>query len=398
MRCHGLFDAPPRCRFPETSTTHRHPSSVITIRRRRGPHGRRTRLDEPASNGWKRWGPYLSERQWGTVREDYSPGGTAWEALSHDAARSRAYRWGEDGLFGISDDQQILCFALALWNGRDPILKERLFGLTNSEGNHGEDVKECYYYLDATPTHSYLKALYKYPQRAFPYAAARRGEPPTRQGRSGVRADRHRRVRRATAISTWSRNTRSSSPSDICIRITVHNRGPEDRGPCTCCRSCGSATRGRGAIRSASPSWRWTATSSCAESEALGTYRLYREGDAPWLFTENETNGRRLFGRRKPAVISRTRSTSSSSTATQAAINPQRRGTKAAAHYRLEIPAGGHAVVRLRLSADAHDDPFAGFDAPDRPASAGGRRLLRPAAERPHRAISDSCSGRRWPA
>src|SRR5881398_1713667 len=119
---------------------------------------------------WWRWGPYLSERQWGTVREDYSPGGTAWEALSHDAARSRAYRWGEDGLFGISDDMQNLCFALALWNGRDPILKERLFGLTNSEGNHGEDVKECYYYLDATPTHSYLKGLYKYPQRAYPYA------------------------------------------------------------------------------------------------------------------------------------------------------------------------------------------------------------------------------------
>ena len=128
------------------------------------------RLDEPAGNGWKTWGPYLSERQWGTVREDYSPGGTAWDSLSHDAARSRAYRWGEDGICGISDDQQTLCFALALWNGRDPILKERLFGLTNSEGNHGEDVKECYYYLDATPTHSYLKALYKYPQREFPYA------------------------------------------------------------------------------------------------------------------------------------------------------------------------------------------------------------------------------------
>ena len=126
------------------------------------------RLDEPAGNGWKSWGPYLSERQWGTVREDYSPGGTAWDSLSHDASRSRAYRWGEDGILGISDDQQTLCFALALWNGRDPILKERLFGLTNSEGNHGEDVKESYYYLDATPTHSYLKGLYKYPQRGSP--------------------------------------------------------------------------------------------------------------------------------------------------------------------------------------------------------------------------------------
>ena len=128
------------------------------------------RLDEPAGTGWKMWGPYLSERQWGTVREDYSPGGTAWDSFSHDAARSRAYRWGEDGIMGISDEQQTLCFAVALWNGRDPILKERLFGLTNSEGNHGEDVKEAYYYLDATPTHSYLKGLYKYPQQQFPYA------------------------------------------------------------------------------------------------------------------------------------------------------------------------------------------------------------------------------------
>src|SRR5207344_3448197 len=128
-----------------------------------------TQLHELAAARLKLWGPYLSERQWGTVREDYSPGGSAWEYLSHDAARSRAYRWGEDGLAGISDDQQRLCLALALWNGRDPILKERLFGLTNAEGNHGEDVKELYYYLDAVPTHAYLKMLYKYPQREFPY-------------------------------------------------------------------------------------------------------------------------------------------------------------------------------------------------------------------------------------
>src|SRR4249920_4112533 len=128
-----------------------------------------TQLHELAAARLKLWGPYLSERQWGTVREDYSPGGSAWEYVSHDAARSRAYRWGEDGLFGISDDQQTLCFALALWNGRDPILKERLFGLTNNEGNHGEDVKEYYFYLDSTPTHSYMKYLYKYPQCEFPY-------------------------------------------------------------------------------------------------------------------------------------------------------------------------------------------------------------------------------------
>src|SRR5512143_2016851 len=139
--------------------------------RGRGATAERLRLEEDRrrERNWKHWGPYLSERQWGTVREDYSPYGNAWEYLSHDAARSRAYRWGEDGIAGISDDQQQLCLALALWNGRDPILKERLFGLTNGEGNHGEDVKEFYYYLDATPTHSYLKMLYKYPQQAFPY-------------------------------------------------------------------------------------------------------------------------------------------------------------------------------------------------------------------------------------
>src|SRR5260221_30766 len=175
---------------------------------------------------WKRWGPYLSERQWGTVREDYSPGGTAWESFSHDEARSRAYRWGEDGIFGISDDQQILCFAIALWNGRDPILKERLFGLTNSEGNHGEDVKECYYYLDATPTHSYLKALYKYPQPCFPYTEIveenrRRGreDPEFEIVDSGV-FEGNRYFDVATEYS-------KQSPSDIPIRITVHNRGPE---------------------------------------------------------------------------------------------------------------------------------------------------------------------------
>src|SRR5205809_1160038 len=184
------------------------------------------RLDDPSSAGWKTWGPYLSERQWGTVREDYSPGGTAWEALSHDAARSRAYRWGEDGIFGISDDQQILCFALALWNGRDPILKERLFGLTNREGNHGEDVKECYFYLDSTPTHSYMKYLYKYPQAAFPYDDL-------------VKTNRERKQHEPeyelldTGVFDSNRyfdvfvEYAKESPDDILIQISVHNRGPE---------------------------------------------------------------------------------------------------------------------------------------------------------------------------
>src|SRR6516165_9350214 len=184
------------------------------------------RLDEPASHGWKTWGPYLSERQWGTVRKDYSPGGTAWEALSHDAARSRAYRWGEDGLFGISDDQQILCFALALWNGQDPILKERLFGLTNSEGNHGEDVKECYYYLDSTPTHSYMRYLYKYPQKAFPYSDL------VETNRRRSRQDFEYELL-DTGIFDDDRyfdvfvEYAKGDPEDVLIQVTVHNRGPE---------------------------------------------------------------------------------------------------------------------------------------------------------------------------
>src|SRR5881227_1726898 len=175
---------------------------------------------------WKKWGPYLSERQWGTVREDYSEGGNAWDYFTHDQARSRAYRWGEDGLAGVSDDKQHLCFALALWNGKDPILKERLFGLTNPEGNHSEDVKEVYFYLDATPTYSYFKALYKYPQAEFPYQALReensrrgRGEPEFELTDAGVfDGDRYWDVMAEYA---------KASPDDILIRLTVANRGPE---------------------------------------------------------------------------------------------------------------------------------------------------------------------------
>ena len=175
---------------------------------------------------WKKWGPYLSERQWGTVREDYSESGDAWNYFTHDQARSRAYRWGEDGLAGISDDQQRLCFALALWNGRDPILKERLFGLTNSESNHGEDVKEYYFYLDSTPTHSYMKYLYKYPQAAFPYADL------VETSRSRSRNEFEYELL-DTGVFNQDRyfdvfvEYAKASPEDILIQITVHNRGPE---------------------------------------------------------------------------------------------------------------------------------------------------------------------------
>src|SRR5262245_28600219 len=186
------------------------------------------RLDEARQPGrpWKKWGPYLSERQWGTVREDYSEAGNAWDYFSHDQARSRAYRWGEDGLAGISDDQQRLCFALALWNGKDPILKERLFGLTNSESNHGEDVKEYYFYLDSTPTHSYMKYLYKYPQAAFPYAKL----VDTSRGRSRTEFEYELLD---TGVFDQNRyfdvfvEYAKESPEDILVQISVHNRGPE---------------------------------------------------------------------------------------------------------------------------------------------------------------------------
>src|SRR6187455_483855 len=189
------------------------------------PDPERQRLAEchPSRKNWHLWGPYLSERQWGTVREDYSPGGTAWEYFPHDHARSRAYRWGEDGIAGISDDQCRLCLSLALWNGRDPILKERFFGLTNSEGNHGEDVKELYYYLDATPTHSYLKMLYKYPQREFPYAALveenrRRGrdQPEFELLDTGILDD----DRYFDVFVEYAK----AGPDEVLMRVTAHNR------------------------------------------------------------------------------------------------------------------------------------------------------------------------------
>jgi len=186
------------------------------------------RLEEARSRNvpWRKWGPYLSERQWGTVREDYSENGNAWDYFSHDQARSRAYHWGEDGLAGISDDQQRICFALALWNGKDPIIKERLFGLTNSEGNHGEDVKECYYYLDSTPTHSYLKYLYKYPQAAYPY---------DQLVSTNRQRGRHEFEYELTDTGVFDSNRyfdvfveyAKESPDDILIQISVHNRGPE---------------------------------------------------------------------------------------------------------------------------------------------------------------------------
>ena len=242
---------------------------------------------------WKKWGPYLSERQWGTVREDYSEDGNAWNYFSHDQSRSRAYHWGEDGLAGISDDAQQLCFALALWNGRDPILKERLFGLTNSEGNHGEDVKEYYFYVDSTPTHSYMKSLYKYPQGEFPYSdLVETNRQRTRQEFEYELID--------TGVFNENRyfdvfvEYAKSDPEDILIRITVHNRGPEKAVlhvlPTLWFRNTWSWEEG-----ATKPILRLQKGAIQASHTQLGERILYCEGEPDLLFTENETNYHRLW-------------------------------------------------------------------------------------------------------
>jgi len=321
------------------------------------------RLNDAREAGvpWKQWGPYLSERQWGTVREDYSDNGNAWDYFSHDQSRSRAYRWGEDGLAGISDDKQQLCFAIALWNGRDPILKERLFGLTNSEGNHGEDVKEYYFYLDSTPTHSYMKYLYKYPQQEFPYRAL----VDTNRGRSreefeyelldtGVfDADRYFDVFVEYA---------KSDPEDLLIRITIHNRGPEKAElhllPTLWFRNTWSWKKD-----AAKPSLRQVDEGTVRASHGqLGDWTLDCEGNPELLFTENESNASRLWGQSNPSPYVKDAFHEYVISGKGEAVNPSRVGTKAAAHYRLEVPAGGSKVVRLRLSAKPSADAFEKFD------------------------------------
>ncbi|TMB11594.1 MAG: glucosidase [Deltaproteobacteria bacterium] len=290
---------------------------------------------------WKRWGPYLSERAWGTVREDYSPGGTAWDYLPHDHARSRAYRWNEDGIAGISDRHQTLCFALALWNRRDPILKERIFGLTGQEGNHGEDVKELYYYLDSTPTHSYMKYLYKYPQAEFPYAQLL--EENRRRGRAGreyelIDTGVFEQDRYFDVFVEYAK----ADVEDLCIRIEVANRGPEaaaiDVLPTLWFRNTWSWGR-----EQRRPSLRARGRSSVDASD----YHLIWEGAPELLFCDNETNSQRLFGVAGPRypkdgindyVIHGAQT-----------VNPDRTGTKCAARYELTIPARSSAVVRLRL-------------------------------------------------
>jgi hypothetical protein len=300
---------------------------------------------------WKKWGPYLSERQWGTVREDYSENGNAWDYFSHDQARSRAYRWGEDGLAGISDDKQRLCFALALWNGKDPILKERLFGLTNSEGNHGEDVKEYYYYLDSTPTHSYMKYLYKYPQAAYPYDDLVK----TSKSRDRL-AFEYELIN--TGVFDQDRyfdvfvEYAKESPEDILIQINVNNRGPD---PAEIHILPTLWFRNR---------WSWNGSSRRPALQAvdgkpgtvqvtddeLGVRYFYCDGDANLLFTENETNAHRIFGGEGTTKYVKDGINDCVAQGKADAVNPAKTGTKVAAHYRVIVPAGKQRSLRLRLT------------------------------------------------
>jgi len=322
------------------------------------------RLNDAREAGipWKKWGPYLSERQWGTVREDYSQDGNAWDYFSHDQSRSRAYRWGEDGLGGISDDKQRLCFALALWNERDPILKERAFGLTNSEANHGEDVKEYYFYLDSTPTHSYMKYLYKYPQREFPY----RDLVETNRGRSREEFE-YELI--DTGVFDEDRyfdvfvEYAKASPDDILIRITAHNRGPEAARlhllPTLWFRNTWSWKE-----EMPKPSLREVEGAIHASHPELGDYMLFCDGAPELLFTENESNLQRLWGQPNASPWVKDAFHQAVVSGNGEAVNPAQTGTKAAARYILDVPGGRSAVVRLRLSAAAPAEPFGeGFDA-----------------------------------
>jgi hypothetical protein len=321
------------------------------------------RLEEGNSGRahWRRWGPYLSERQWGTVREDYSPNGTAWDYFSHDQARSRAYRWGEDGIAGLSDDDQRLCLALALWNGKDPILKERFFGLTNGEGNHGEDVKELYYYLDATPTHSYLKMLYKYPQREFPYdwLVKENGRRSKQDAEFElIDTDAFREDRYFDVFVEYGK----AAPEDILIQITVCNRGPEDAPihllPQLWFRntwSWGNDSE-RPSIQSLSDN------TVVTQHPVLGEYTLHTEGAATFLFSENETNVRRLYGMDEAPGYFKDAFHEFLINGNGKAVNPAQKGTKCAVHFPLTVPAGSEVKVRLRFASGLKNPPFADFD------------------------------------
>ena len=316
---------------------------------------------------WRRWGPYLADRQWGTVREDYSPHGGAWDFFPHDHARSRVYRWGEDGILGISDNHQRLCFALALWNERDPILKERYFGLTGAEGNHGEDVKEYYFYLDSTPTHSYMRGLYKYPHAEYPYARL------VEENRRRSRRDPEFELL-DTGVFGESRywdvavEYAKAEPDDILIRITAANRGPEP-APLHLLPTLWFRNSWSWDTRAERPRLRRDESAMpavIAEHAAMdGTYRLWCDGAPELLFTENESNARRLWGSDNPSPYVKDAFHEYVARGNREAVNHAHEGTKAAAHYRLRVAPGESAVLRLRLvrqDASAPRGPFDDFD------------------------------------
>jgi hypothetical protein len=320
------------------------------------PETRRLRECRTAEIPWKRWGPYLSERQWGTVREDYSSDGNAWDYFSHDQARSRAYRWGEDGLAGISDDQQLLCFAIALWNGRDPILKERLFGLTNSQGNHGEDVKEYYFYLDNTPTHSYMKYLYKYPQSEYPYNDLIQ----TNQQRG--RGDFEYELL-DTGIFDSNRyfdifvEYAKEGPEDILIQVSACNRGPEAATlhilPTLWFRNTWAGSQDGQKPSLAAIKENGGKRVIAASHPILGEFFLYCEGNAPLLFTENETNNERIFGTANNSPFVKDGINNCIVVDDRASINSEETGTKVAACYQVTLAAGKSSTIWLRLSRSA---------------------------------------------
>jgi hypothetical protein len=322
---------------------------------------------------WKKWGPYLSERQWGTVREDYSENGDAWNFFTHDHARSRAYRWGEDGIAGISDDKQHLCFSLALWNGRDAILKERLFGLTNSQGNHGEDVKEYYFYLDSTPTHSYMKYLYKYPQAAYPYA-----DLVTQNGRR-TREDMEYELL-DTGVFNEDRyfdvfiEYAKDGPEDILVKITALNRGPEAADlhllPTLWFRNDWSSwiaesNRAKNKPVISKVKSKTGISAALASHTKLGEFLFSCEGNVPLLFTENETNHVKLFpGQENESLYVKDGINDFVVDGNKESVNPENEGTKAAAHYHVKIAAGKSSVIKLRLtkSSDKNKEKNFGTD------------------------------------
>ncbi|MBK8176725.1 MAG: glucosidase [Rhodospirillales bacterium] len=352
---------------------------------------------------WRLWGPYLSERAWGTVREDYSADGSAWDAVPHDHARSRAFRWNEDGLAGISDENQVLCLALALWNGRDPFLKERAFGLTGSQGNRGEDVKEYYFYLDATPSHSWLRYLYKYPQAAFPYErlieenrCRSRDEPPFDLLDSGVFDDgRYFDVEVIYAKAT---------PSEIHLRVLAHNRGRELAAlhllPTLWFRNTWSWDQSAAPVLRAETAPLGAAWTVRAEHPTLGRYWLYGRQPATQLFTHNDTNTERLWGQANAGPYVKDAFHRRLVDGDVSAVNLQQQGSKFAAWHALEIGGGQTAHLDLVLSADALSTPFANtstvFSRRSAEADAFYRELLPEASPDDHRVMRQALAGMVW--